>query len=211
MALSWADYRTEPSACIGSDLTNWRLILDTLTVVLIAVGLAMDAFAVSLSSGLALGCPSCRNAATIGGAFGAFQAVMPLIGWSVGSAFRPLIEGVDHWVAFGLLALVGSKMIYEAARPEIERENLNPLDGRVLLILALATSIDALAVGLSFAMLNGSIVTPVLIIGAVTFSLSFVGVMAGGRLGGMLGRRMEIIGGLILVGIGARILIAHLG
>ncbi|MBN1424654.1 manganese efflux pump [Candidatus Fermentibacteria bacterium] len=171
----------------------------------------MDAFAVSISSGLALGCPNCRHAAIIGGTFGAFQAVMPLVGWSVGSAFRPLIESVDHWVAFVLLALVGGKMIYEAMRPEHERENLNPLDARVLLVLALATSIDALAVGLSFAMLNGSIVTPVLIIGAVTFSLSFLGVMAGGKLGKPLGARMEILGGLLLVGIGVRILAEHLG
>ncbi|MCU0610208.1 MAG: manganese efflux pump MntP family protein [Candidatus Eisenbacteria bacterium] len=184
--------------------------MDSLTILLTAVGLAMDAFAVSLSSGLTLRCPNCRNASRIAGAFGCFQAVMPVIGWYIGRGFKPLIEGVDHWVAFGLLGLVGIKMIVDALHPEHERYARDPLDTRVLLVLALATSIDALAVGLSFAMLDGSIVLPVIIIGAVTFGMSFAGVMAGGRFGHLLGRRAEVVGGLILIGIGTRILVEHL-
>jgi len=185
-------------------------VLDTPTILLVAFGLAMDAFAVSLSSGLTLGCPNCRNAATIGGAFGFFQAVMPVIGWSAGSAFRSLIEGTDHWVAFGLLSLVGCRMLVEAVRPEHERHVLNPLNPHVLLVLSLATSIDALAVGLSFAMLAGSIIGPVLIIGVITFFLSFFGVLAGGRFGHVMGKRAEVLGGLVLIGIGVRILVEHL-
>lgn len=185
-------------------------VLDTATILLIAFGLAMDALAVSLSTGLALGCPTSRNAATIGGAFGLFQAAMPVIGWSAGSAFKSLIAGLDHWVAFGLLSLIGCKMVFEAVRPEHERQPLNPLDPHVLLVLSLATSIDALAVGLSFAMLDGSIVTPALIIGVITFSLSFFGVLAGAKVGKLMGRRVEVLGGLILLGIGIRILVEHL-
>ncbi len=185
-------------------------MLDPLTMVLIACGLAMDAFAVSLSSGLALGCPNCRHAATIGGTFGAFQAAMPVIGWGAGLSFRRLIEGFDHWVAFGLLALVGSKMIVEALRSHEERSRANPLDGRVLLVLAVATSLDALAVGISFALLDGSILVPVIVIGCITFAFSFLGVLVGGRLGQAFGRRVEVVGGLVLIAIGVRIVVGHL-
>ena len=185
-------------------------VLDTATILLIAFGLAMDALAVSLSTGLALGCPTSRNAATIGGAFGLFQAAMPVIGWSAGSAFKSLMAGLDHWVAFGLLSLIGCKMVFEAVRPEHERQPLNPLDPHVLLVLSLATSIDALAVGLSLAMIAGPIWYPAAVIGVVAGALTLVGTRLGTRLGTRIGKGMEIAGGVVLIIVGIRIVYTHL-
>jgi putative Mn2+ efflux pump MntP len=135
---------------------------------------------------------------------------MPLIGWLAGLSLRDFIAGVDHWVAFGLLGLIGGKMIYGATKIGTHEKETNPLSLFVLLILSVATSIDALAVGLSFAFLKISIATPIIVIGFVTFLLSFLGVLVGNRLGHFFEKKMEIVGGLVLIGIGIKILIEHL-
>jgi len=181
-----------------------------ITTLLIAFGLAMDSFAVSITSGLRMKNPRVRNALKIAVFFGSFQAFMPVIGWLAGISILDLISGVDHWIAFGLLILIGCKMIYESSRIESSGKELNPLNGYVLLTLSVATSIDALAVGISLAFLRIPIVTPILIIGIVTFLLSFLGVYAGSRIGHFLERKIETLGGLILIGIGMKILVEHL-
>jgi len=135
---------------------------------------------------------------------------MPLIGWSAGLSFRDFISGIDHWIAFGLLSLIGCKMIYESSKMEVNSKKIDPLNVYVLLMLSIATSIDALAVGLSLSFLNVSIALPAIIIGVVTFLLSIFGVYLGNRFGHYFERKIEIIGGLILIGIGIRILINHL-
>jgi putative Mn2+ efflux pump MntP len=180
--------------------------MDLLTIVLIAVGLAMDAFAVSIAKGIVINHDRRRTALLLGGFFGGFQMLMPAIGWIVGLSFKEIIMGVDHWIAFGLLAFIGSKMIYDSTKKENEESTLKL---HTLLILAVATSIDALMVGLSFAFLQTSILEPILLIGLVTFSLSFVGFFFGFGLGQVFGSRIKVIGGLILIGIGLRILLDH--
>ena len=135
---------------------------------------------------------------------------MPIVGWLAGLSLRDFISDIDHWIAFGILGFIGCKMIYEALRMELDREEVNPLNLSVLLMLSVATSIDALAVGVSFAFLNISIVTPVLVIGIVTFLLSYLGIFVGNRLGHFFEKKIEILGGLILIGIGVKILVDHL-
>lgn len=170
----------------------------------------MDTFAVSIASGLTARQFKIRHALTLGIWFGGFQAIMPLLGWLGGTRLRALIADVDHWVAFVLLVLIGAKMIYESFKIE-EVENRPPVPkAHVMLILAVATSIDALAVGVSFAMINVPIVMPALIIGAVTFALSILGVWIGSRGLRFFEKKIEIIGGLILIGIGIKILLSHL-
>lgn len=184
--------------------------MDIVSIIFIAFGLAMDAFAVSITSGLTIKHLRINDAFKIAIFFGSFQAIMPIIGWSAGLSFRNLISGVDHWIAFGLLCLVGCKMIYESSKMEADNKKIDPLNVYVLLMLSIATSIDALAVGLSLSFLNVSIVLPAIIIGVVTFLLSIFGVYFGNRFGHYFERKIEIIGGLILIGIGIRILISHL-
>lgn len=185
--------------------------MDYLTLLLIAFGLSMDAFAVSVSNGITIRRQRANRAFRIGIFFGSFQALMPLIGWSAGLGLRDLISDVDHWIAFGLLSLIGCKMIYEATKANGKDKEALPLSLWVLLMLSIATSIDALAVGISFAILNISIVTPILVIGTVTFVLSFLGVLIGNKAGHFFEKRIEVLGGLILIGIGIKILIEHLG
>ena len=180
-----------------------------ITILLIAVGLAMDALAVSIASGITIKDLRIRNALTIALFFGSFQAFMPMLGWTAGLAARAFITGVDHWIAFVLLCLIGCKMIYESTKMGSIEKELDPLNIFVLLLLAVATSIDALAVGLSFAFLTMAILTPALIIGLITFSLSFLGVFVGNASGHFFESKIEIIGGLILIGIGLKILIEH--
>lgn len=175
-----------------------------------AFGLAMDAFAVSIASGITIKHLRINNALKIALFFGSFQAAMPLIGWLVGLSLRNFISGVDHWIAFGLLSLIGCKMIYEAIKMESVEREIDPLNIYVLLILSVATSIDALVVGLSFAFLNIFIVTPLIVIGIITFLLSFLGTFIGNRLGYIVEKKIEIAGGLVLIGIGTKILIEHL-
>jgi len=136
--------------------------------------------------------------------------LMPVVGWAVGLSLQGLIVEVDHWIAFGLLSFIGAKMIYEALKNNGEEEKEKTLKMRLLLTLAVATSIDALMVGLSFAFLQTSILLPVAAIGVVTFTLSFAGFYFGGILGKTFGHRIEILGGLILIAIGVKILVEHL-
>lgn len=175
----------------------------------IALGLAMDAVAVSISCGIALRKPSILEALRISGSFGLFQAFMPVIGFLAGLGFRKLIENYDHWIAFGLLGAIGCRMIYESMHAG--EKKLCPTKPGVLFMLSVATSIDALAVGLSFSLLKMRIAAPVLIIGAVTFLLSFIAVLMGRRIGLLFEKKVEIAGGLILMAIGVKILLQHLG
>ena len=150
--------------------------MNILSVLWIAIGLAMDAFAVSVTSGLTLKELKINNAIKIALFFGTFQAFMPLIGWLVGLSFRNFIADFDHWIAFAILSFIGCKMIYESLKIKTKTKKINPLKTITLLMLSIATSIDALAVGVSFSLLNITIVIPILIIGLVTFLLSFLGV-----------------------------------
>jgi putative Mn2+ efflux pump MntP len=184
--------------------------MDMITIVFVAFGLAMDAFAVSITSGIAIRQLRVNHALRIAIFFGSFQAVMPVIGWLAGLSLRDFIAGVDHWIAFGLLSFVGCKMIYEAIKMETSENGIDPLNLYVLLMLSVATSIDALAVGVSFAFLKISIATPIIVIGVVTFALSYLGTYVGNRLGHFFERKIEILGGLILIGIGTKILLEHL-
>ena len=184
--------------------------MNTLTIFIIALGLAMDAFAVSITSGIAIKRLRIGYALRIAFFFGAFQAIMPLIGWFAGIGMRDLISAIDHWIAFTLLLIVGCKMIYESTVMDDEKDERDPLNLYVLVILSVATSIDALAVGLSLSFINVAIIAPAVIIGIVTFLLSFLGVYIGDRFGHFFESRIEILGGLILIGIGTRILIEHM-
>jgi putative Mn2+ efflux pump MntP len=184
--------------------------MDTFTIFFIAVGLAMDAFAVSIASGLAIKQFKVNHAMMIAFFFGFFQGIMPVIGWLAGFSLREAIAAIDHWIAFVLLVIIGVKMIVEATRKKAEMKTIDPLNIYVLLILAIATSIDALAVGLSLAFLQLLIITPAVIIGSVTFVLSLIGVIIGSRTGDFLKNKVEFLGGLILIIIGSKILIEHL-
>lgn len=184
--------------------------MDLLSLIFTGIGLAMDASAVSIAKGMSLPNEKNKNyALKLGLAFGIFQGLMPLIGYLAGSTFSGHIQSVDHWVAFILLALIGLNMIKES-REEKENEEVSDLSLKVILLLAIATSIDALAVGVSFAFLKVNIVLACSIIAIVTFILSFICVMVGKRLGSLFQKYAEIFGGIILMMIGAKILIEHL-
>jgi putative Mn2+ efflux pump MntP len=184
--------------------------MEFLTVFLLAIGLSFDSFAVSVCSGLNLPQIRFMQAAKIAIFLALFQAVMPLIGWLVGNSIKSLIEPVDHWIAFGLLSLIGGKMIIESFIDSEAREIKNPLNIRVILTLSVATSIDALAVGFSFATLLSKILIAVLIIGLVTFIASMLGILLGKKTGPSVNRYAEIFGGIILLLIGTKILAEHL-
>lgn len=192
---------------------NWIFMnnqMDFISIILIAVGLAMDSFAVSITSGITLKQIRIRDAAKIALFFGLFQAGMPVLGWLAGSGLADLVSEVDHWIAFGLLSFIGGRMIYESVKKEESKKEVNPLGIYVLLMFSIATSIDALAVGVSFAFLGVYILNPIIVIGVITFLLSFVGVYAGDRFGQILKNKVKIAGGFILIGIGLKILIEHL-
>ena len=184
--------------------------MDLLTLLGIAVALAMDAFAVALSAGLILPRLTGRHLFRFGFHFGLFQALMPILGWLAGVTVRSYIESFDHWLAFGLLTFVGGKMLFEAWQSDEEnpREG-DPTRGLSLVMLSIATSIDALAVGLSLAILGIDIWTPALVIGLVACALTLCGMLLGRRLGRAWGTRVEIGGGLILIAIGVKILLEH--
>ena len=184
--------------------------MDVFSIVLLGFGLAMDSFAVSITSGITLKIVRVRDAAKIAVFFGLFQAGMPVLGWLAGSSLTDLVSGVDHWVAFGLLSFIGGKMIYESVREKENGKEFNPLSLHVLLMFSIATSIDAFAVGVSFAFLRVPILHPVIVIGAITFSLSFLGVYAGNRFGQIFKNRVKLLGGIILIGIGVKILLEDL-
>jgi putative Mn2+ efflux pump MntP len=183
--------------------------MDLFTIVLIAIGLAMDAFAVSIVKGMTITYDRRKSALLLGSFFGFFQMFMPVVGWLAGLSFRDIIMSVDHWIAFGLLALIGSKMIYDSIKREDEKHDVR-LQLTSVFTLAIATSIDALMVGLSFAFLELSIFEPILVIGVVTFGLSVLGFTFGCGMGKVLGKHMKILGGFILILIGIRILLEHL-
>ena len=181
---------------------------------LIGVGLSVDAFAVSICKGLGMSRLNMRQAVVISLFFGGFQALMPLIGWALGSQLADLITPIDHWIAFALLAFVGGKMLWDAFHEDDEQEGDakdTKLDLKELLMLAIATSIDALAVGITFAFLQVAIVPSVIIIGVTTFVLSFVGVAVGHFFGARFEKPATIAGGVVLILIGAKILLEHLG
>ncbi|ROS52683.1 manganese efflux pump MntP family protein [Frigoribacterium sp. PhB24] len=179
---------------------------------LIALGVSADAFAVALGKGLHMTRFSVRHALVIAVTFGAFQALMPLLGWLLGSTFAQYIAPFDHWVAFGLLALIGGKMLYEASSSgEDDEQDTDRLNLRELAVLAIATSIDALAVGVTLAFLPVSIGWAILVIGVTTAVLTFVGVLVGRRVGATFGKPAEIAGGVILIVIGASIVLEHTG
>lgn len=186
--------------------------MNLLSIFFIAVGLAMDAFAVSIASGVSIKNLRIRHILVIAFAFGFFQGVMPIIGWFAGMGFRDMIGSVDHWVAFGLLLFVGLKMIYESFAIDTEaKETDTALNASRLLLLSIATSIDALAVGLTFSCIQVEIVTPALIIALVTFVLSTAGVVIGDKIGHLFEGKIELVGGMILIAIGLKILFDHLG
>lgn len=182
-------------------------------LLLVAVGLSMDAFAVAVCKGLGMKRLNMRTAAVLALFFGGFQALMPLIGWLLGSQFMWLIEPVDHWVAFVLLVFIGAKMLWEALHDEegCDCEDTSRIDLREYLMLAVATSIDALAVGISFAALSVDIVPAVSLIGLITFVLTLVGVAVGHFFGSRYERPASIAGGVVLILIGVKILLEHLG
>lgn len=181
------------------------------TLIGIAIGLAMDAFAVAIGAGLTLERVDARQTFRLAWHFGLFQAFMPVIGWLAGLTVARWISPIDHWVAFGLLAVIGGKMIYEAlGHGGEERPRSDPTRGWSLILLSIATSIDALAVGLSLALLDVSIWYPAVVIGLVAGGFTAVGLHLGKRFGALLGRRMEIVGGGVLIVIGLRVLAEHL-
>lgn len=192
--------------------------MNFLTLLLTALGLAMDAFSVSVSSGIFIKNFKFRYALKIGLFFGAFQFLMPVIGWALGCGFSEIISKFSPWIAFGLLGFIGGKMLIEALNPKAE-EMENPLDNKILTIMAIATSIDALAVGVTFAamgmpafglhigyctLINSAV------IGLVSFILSSAGVYIGRQSGDLFGNKAEIVGGIVLIGIGVKILIESL-
>ena len=177
-------------------------------LLLIAVGLSMDAFAVSICKGLSLKKLGVKHAALVGLYFGGFQALMPLIGWALGYRFEHIIENVDHWIAFALLTIIGLSMIREANKAE---ELNDDLSFKTMVLLAIATSIDALAVGVTFAFLQVRILPAASLIGVTTFLISAVGVYIGHIFGLKYRAKAEIAGGVILIGIGLKILLEHLG
>lgn len=181
------------------------------TVLLIALGVSADAFAVALGKGLHMTRFNGRRAFAIAFTFGAFQAVMPLIGWFLGTRFAPYITEFDHWVAFGLLAIIGGRMIWEAFHSHDDDVDKDTFSVRELLLLGFATSIDALVVGVSLAFMAVSIPATIALIGLVTFACSYVGVWIGRRIGAKVGTPAEVLGGVILIGIGTQTLLEHLG
>ena len=177
-------------------------------LLILAVGLSMDAMAVSICKGLSVSKAKPKHLLTVGAYFGGFQALMPLVGFLLGVSFRSFVESVDHWIAFILLLVIGLNMIKEAREDEVEE-----LDAcfrpKSMLPLAVATSIDALAVGITFAFLQVDVVPAVCLIGVTTFILSAIGLIIGNTLGGRSKSKAELVGGIVLIGIGAKILLEH--
>lgn len=175
---------------------------------ILAVGLSMDAFAVAVCKGLAMRRVSLRQAAWVGLWFGGFQFLMPLLGFLLANSFAQAIASFDHWIAFLLLAVIGGNMVREALSAG-EEEVSGDLSVRAMFLLAIATSIDALAVGVSMAFMRVDVLFSAIIIGIVAFVLSVVGGLAGRRLGSLFQQRAELVGGLVLIGIGIKILVEH--
>lgn len=184
--------------------------MDLFNILVIAVGLSMDAFAVSIATGLSLEKVTPRHTFRIAFHFGLFQFLMPVLGWLAGSQLAGHIERYDHWIAFGLLSFVGGKMLWESRQVEAERASSDPTRGVMLVTLSLATSIDALAVGLTMAFLGVSVWMPSIVIGVVAAVLSTVGILFGARIGNRWSHWAEVGGGVVLILIGVKILLSHL-
>lgn len=188
--------------------------MDLISLFLIALGLSMDSFAVSVSSGIILPGIRFNKAMIIAFSLAFFQGLMPFLGWILGIGLQSYIRPVDHWVAFILLSVLGIKMIYESTKKEEDRSGFNPLHPKVLLTMSVATSIDALIVGMSLSFITISQtflwLTPIFVIGGVTFFMSMLGILFGKKIGNQLGKKMEMLGGIVIVLIGLRILAEHL-
>lgn len=182
-------------------------------IALLGISLAMDAFAVSITTGITLKDLRLKHAVKVGLFFGGFQFLMPVLGYIAGSTVSSYIESFDHWIAFGLLAFIGGKMLWECLMPPkggAEAEVVDPTATSKLFVLAIATSIDALAVGISLAILKENIWLCSSWIGVITFILSVIGVMLGKKMGEKLRKSAEIVGGIVLIGIGVKILLEHI-
>jgi len=184
-------------------------IMEYIIIFLVALGLCFDTFAVSISSGIAKQNIIFTDALKIALTLAFFQGVMPLAGWSLGEQVKSIISNIDHWVAFTILFVLGLKMILESFKNEKKKE-INPLNPLYLIGIAIATSLDALAVGFSFSIISIPIIISAIIIGAVTFFASMLGILFGKKTGKNFGNKVEIIGGIILIAIGIKILIQHL-
>lgn len=186
--------------------------MNTIEVILISVGLAMDAFAVAVCKGLAMKKIDFKKMIIVGLYFGVFQGVMPIIGYLLGINFESFVTKIDHWIAFGLLSIIGINMIKDALKPECETETQNDsIAFKTMVVLAIATSIDALAVGITFAFLKTNLLAVISSIGLITFTLSILGVWIGNKFGNKYESKAQIIGGCILIIMGIKILFEHLG
>ncbi len=179
--------------------------MELLSLLGIAFGLAMDAFSVAIASGISLGKVSPRQAFRLSFHFGLFQFGMPVVGWLLGSMVAAQVESIGPWIAFGLLVAVGLKMIWEAVRTGEDEVRGDPTRGASLVMLSVATSLDALAVGLGMALVGVPVLYPAIVIGAVAANMTLLGLHIGKHAGHLLGRRMEIVGGLVLVAMGLRV------
>jgi manganese efflux pump family protein len=186
-------------------------------LVFLAVGLAMDAAAAAASRGLVVPEVRARDAIAVGLYFGGFQAAMPLVGYLVGARFGPLVAAFDHWIAFAILAVLGAKMIREAFATGVDLDTRTTVDRapapfgpRIMVPLAVATSIDALAAGLALPLLGAPLLLSLAIIGVTTATLSVLALFAGRRFGGALGTRLDVFGGVVLIALGSKILVEHL-
>jgi putative Mn2+ efflux pump MntP len=184
--------------------------MDAVTLIGLALALAMDAFAVALGTGTVLARLTGRHLFRLGFHFGLFQALMPVIGWLAGQSVIQWVEAWDHWIAFGLLGLIGGRMIFEACSDGEKPGDRDPTRGMSLIMLSIATSIDALAVGFSLSVIGVSIWMPALVIGLVAGTLTVAGMLLGDRIGSRWGSRVEILGGLVLIAIGIKVLAEHL-
>jgi putative Mn2+ efflux pump MntP len=185
--------------------------MSLLELLAVALGLALDAFAVCLGVGAAGHAPGPRPALRLSFHFGLFQFLMPVLGWLAGARLLPLIVDLGHWIAFGLLVLVGVRMIHAGLRPPARSSNADPTRGMIMVMLSVAVSLDALAVGVSLAMLGVVIWQPSVIIGGVTGALSLLGIMLGNRLGARFGKPIAVAGGLVLILLGLKILLGQPG
>lgn len=183
--------------------------MNILELSMIGIGLGMDAFAVSICKGLSIKKMNWKKAIIIALYFGFFQGFMPLIGFFLGTGFKEQIKNIDHWIAFGLLLIIGAQMIINSFKDESENNN-NKVDFKTMIVLAIATSIDALAIGVTFAFLQVNILLGIIIIGVITFLLSMIGVKLGNIFGDKYEKKSQIVGGAILILMGLKILLEHL-